>query len=132
MADSPSLGGKTSPGTVTVNYYGPNEYERFGNGRTLEEYKEQELASVENLKDESDAELERKREVYLGLIFEAEGRGNPHGLIEFNRARFDKISGIVQRRHRQGNRRATIALCVIVFSLAVAAISLYLSSRPPT
>ena len=83
MADSPSAGGKTSPGPA-AGAYGPNEYERFGKGRTPDQYKEEELANVDQLKHESDAELERKRKrvVYLALMFEARALGNPHGLTK--------------------------------------------------
>ena len=131
MADSPSAGGKTSPGPV-AGAYGPNEYERFGKGRTPDQYKEEELANVDQLKHESDAELERKRAVFLALMFEARALGNPHGLAEFNEQRLDKISGIIQHRTRRGNWRATIALWISGFALLLAAISIYLSSRPPT
>jgi hypothetical protein len=38
-----------------------DEWEQFGRGRSPEKYKLEELAAVDDLKDDSDEELERKR-----------------------------------------------------------------------
>lgn len=101
-----------------------NEFDRFGRGRSPAEYKREELANVEKLADESDVEQERKRMVYLGLMLQAEEQGNPHGLVEFNRERFDRISTIIQRRRRKREIRNSLAIWISALALVVAVISL--------
>lgn len=100
------------------------EYKRFGRGRTPEEYKRQELEAVEGLEGESEFEQERKRQIFLGLMLAAEEEGNPHGLVEFNKARWDRITEIIRNREGKKGKKADIALWLSAFAIAAAVIAL--------
>lgn len=114
-----------------------NEYQRFGRGRTPEEYKRQELKEVEGLKDESEVEQERKRMIFLTFMLRAEEEGNPHGLVEFNKARYDRATEIIRDREGKKGIKADIALwlsgtAVILSGIAVIiAIIALLNSQTP-
>lgn len=104
-----------------------NEYERFGKGRAIEQYKADQLAAVDGLKDTSDAELERKRGIYLSLMFQAEALGNPHELVELNEQKLERLEAIVGGRQNKKGRHADIGLRITIISMVVAALSLLLA-----
>jgi hypothetical protein len=65
--------------------------------------------------------------VYLSLLLAAEVQGNPHGLVEFNRVRLEKLGNITRNRQRKTGKRVTVALMVSFVAVVIAVLSLSLA-----
>ncbi len=101
------------------------EYDEFSSGLSPDEYKQAELKKLEAYENESDTELERKRLVVLSLMLLAVQQGNPHGLVEFNKNRYEILSAIVRKRERSKGIMAKISMGISLLALAVAIFALF-------